>query len=90
MTQGKSVSGTRLLLMMNPSYPWTTKILADRLGIHQNSVRYIVAKLVAKDLIEKYTPVGEITYRLGVKWRLTGKGEKMRKEIRDGKDLLCS
>jgi len=81
MTSGVENIESKSIIAMNPSYPWTITILAERLCCSYNAVSLAFNRMKTKGLIEKYYPEDEMTYRTGHKWRLTKNGIEQRNKL---------
>ena len=81
MTSGVESIEIKCTMMMNPSYPWTIRVLSERSCCTENAVRLALKRMEADDLVEKYFPNNEMTHKIGNKWRLTKKGLDKREEF---------
>ncbi len=81
MRADNQIWSDKIIKMMTPAYPWTVKLLTERCDCPESTVRSSFRKLSKADLIEKYSPDDEMTYRMGIKWRLTEKGLKRREQL---------
>lgn len=81
MTSGVKNVEDQCIMMMNPSYPWTVKVLTERTCASEGAIRSAIRRLKEKGYVEKYSPDNEMTYRVGHKWRLTKSGEARRAKL---------